>query len=200
MTLPNWKPEDYYIDFESFRYTGNIVDAPIVFKVISVIKYLSEQIFPDAILAIQNGGELSGLLLVFSTIEYLTGYYSGKNSQEKFFVSFMERYFPSQYKNFTQEIFRQLRCGLIHNLTIINPWNSSDIQFILEKYSKLHLQKAENKIVFSTMHFLEDTRRATYMYQYDLIMKQEENKDLINNFNRRFNKKDGAASTMIKTD
>ncbi len=38
------------------------------------------------------------------------------------------------------------------------------------------------------------------MYLYDLIMKPTENVDLVKNFHKRFNKQDGAASMMIKTD
>jgi len=38
------------------------------------------------------------------------------------------------------------------------------------------------------------------MYLYDLIMKADENQDLIKLFEQRFNKQNGAASVMVKSD
>jgi hypothetical protein len=55
-------------------------------------------------------------------------------------------------------------------------------------------------VIFSISHFIEDARRATIMYSYDLIMKPIENADLVKNFHKRFNKQNGLVSMMAKTD
>lgn len=200
MTLPDWIPDNYLLDFEPQSYTGFIVKAPLVFKAIWINKYLHEDIFPDAINAVVNGSELSGLLLGFSIVDYLAGYFSGKCSQAKDVIRFMNKYFPKQYKPYSKIIYNHLRSGLVHNLALQNPWVGINPPFILEKQSELHLQIKDNMVVFSIYHFIEDTRRAEIMYIYDIIMKPNENQDMITNFQKRFNKQEGAASMMMKTD
>jgi hypothetical protein len=200
MTLPNWKAEDYFVEFEDVYFEGFIVEAPLVVKVSRTMQYLHEIIIPDAIKAVIGGGELSGLLLGFSIVEYLAGYFSGRSSKSKEFISFVNRYFPISYKPYVKDIYNHLRSGLVHNLSLQNPWIKADTQFIIERQSDNHLLKINGKIVFSIFHFIEDARRAEIMYRYDLIMKPDENQELIKNFHRRFNKQDGAASAMTKID
>ncbi len=200
MTLPDWKAEDYLFDFEDITFTGDIVNAPLEMKTGWIMRYLREVVFPDAIKAVVNGGELSGLLLGFSIVDYLAGYFVGNRSQAKDFIAFLSRYFPEQYKPNAKDIYDHLRCGLVHNLTLQNPWIPVRTPFVIEKQSEFHLQTKNNKVVFSIHHFIEDTRRAEIMYLYDLIMKPTENADLVKNFHKRFNKQDGAASMMAKTD
>jgi hypothetical protein len=198
MTLKNWNPEDYRFDYEPVYYQGEIVKAPLIHKAIEVYKYLLGFIIPDAAKAFKSGGELSCLLTTFCIVDYLTGYYSGKQSTEKTFTSFVEKYFPQEYQ-FMSEALYQLRCGLVHNLVFFNPWKPSVDSLIIEENSPSHLQVVKGKFVFSILHFLEDTRRATIMYFYDLIMHSDENLALVNNFHKRFNRKNGAASVMLKT-
>jgi hypothetical protein len=200
MTLVDWNPKDYYVDFEPVHYEGPIVKAPFVMKAGWIIRYLHEVIFPDALKAITNGGELAGLLLSFSIVDYLAGYFAGKQSQSKDFVAFLNRYFPVQYQPYLKDIYDHLRSGLVHNLTLQNPWIPSSTSFVIEKKSDLHLQSKDGKIVFSILHFIEDIRRAQVMYLYDLIMKADENSDLVMKFEKRFNKQDGITSMMAKTD
>jgi hypothetical protein len=171
VTLPNWKAEDHYVAFEDITYTGPVVDAPLEMKTGWIMKYLHEVIFPDAMKAIVNGSELAGLLLGFSIVDYLAGYFAGKSSQAKDFVAFLNRYFPEQYKPYAEDIYHHLRSGLVHDLTLQNPWTQSKTTFAVEKQSHDHLQKRNGNIVFSMYHFIEDTRRAEIMYLYDLIMK-----------------------------
>jgi hypothetical protein len=200
MTLPDWKAEDYFVNFEDITFTGRIVDAPLEMKTSLVLRYLHEVIFPDAIKSIANGGELAGLLLVFSIVDYLAGYFVGNKSGSKDFIAFVEKYFPEQYKPYVKSVYDHLRSGLVHNLTLQNPWMPTSTPFIIEKQSSFHLQMRENKVVFSIAHFLEDTRRAAIMYLYELTMKPLENADLVKKFHKRFNKQDGATSMMVKTD
>ena len=200
MTLPDWNVDDYLVSFDDIHFSGYVVDAPLRMKVGWVLRYLHDVIFPDAIRAIVNGGELSGLLLGFSIVEYLSGYYAGKQSQKKDFIAFVKVYFPEQYFPYIDDIYVHLRNGLVHNLTIKNPWQNSPINFILEKESPLHLVSKEEKIVFSSQHFIEDTRRAMVMFFYDLSMNADDNPELVSNFNKRFNKQNGASSMMIEVD
>lgn len=200
MTLPNWKAEDYFVNFDDIHFSGPIVNAPLEMKIGWITKFLHDIIFPDAIRAVANGGELSGLLLGFSVVDYLAGYFAGKNSRAKDFVSFLDQYFPDQYKPYAKDIYHHLRSGLVHNLTLQNPWFQSDTPFSVDKKSANHLQTIDGRVMFSIYHFVEDARRAAIMYFHDLIMKPNENKDLIRKFHKRFNKQDGAASMMVRTD
>lgn len=200
MTLPEWNPDNYLVDFEDIHYSGPIVDAPLAMKTGLIMRYLHDDIFPQAIKAVLNGCDVAGLILGFSIVDYLSGYFSGKNSQAKDFISFLNRYFPEQYKPYSENIYHHLRSGLVHNLVLQNPWVQADIPFTIDVQSEFHLQIKDNKAMFSIFHFVEDTRRAEIMYFYDLIMKPHENEDLIKNFHKRFNKQDGAASMMLKTD
>jgi hypothetical protein len=200
MTLPDWKAEDYLVDFEDIYFEGSVVNAPIEVKTSWIMKYLHDIIFPDAIKAVANGGELSGLLLGFSIVDYLAGYFSGKSSRAKDFVLFMNRYFPDQYKPYAEDIYHHLRSGLVHNLTLQNPWFQSNAPFSIDKKTDNHLKSVNEKVMFSIYHFIEDARRAAIMYFHNLIMHPGENEALIQNFHKRFNKQDGAASMMLKTD
>lgn len=200
MTLPNWNADDYLVDFEDITYTGPIVNAPLEMKAGWIMKYLHDVIFPDTIKAIVNGSELSGLLLGFSIVDYLAGYFAGRKSQAKDFVAFLNRYFPEQYKQYAKDIYHHLRSGLVHNLALQNPWVQTDTLFLIEKRSESHLNKVNGRTMFSIYHFIEDTRRAEIMYLYDLIMRASENQELINNFHKRFNKQNGSASMMVKTN
>jgi hypothetical protein len=200
MTLPDWKAEDYFVKFEDTYFEGLIVKAPLVVKTSWIMRYLHKIIFPDAMKALMSGGELSSLLLGFSIVDYLAGYFAGKSSQAKDFITFLNRYFPKQYEPYANDIYHHIRSGLVHNLTLQNPWIQSNTPFIIERRSDDHLLSVNSKVVFSIYHFIEDTRRAEIMYLYDLIMKPDENQGLIRNFHRRFNKQDGVASMMVKTD
>lgn len=200
MTLPDWKAEDYYVDFEPIYYEGPIIHAPLIRKVGWVLQYLGDIVFPDAIRAVVNGGELSGLLLGFSIVDYLAGYFAGKKAQSKEFRDFLNRYFPEQYKPYIEEIYNHIRSGLVHNLVLQNPWMKTNTLFTVDKRSELHLQITDDKVMFSIYHFIEDTRRAEMMYFYDLVMKPDENEGLVRNFHIRFNKQDGATSMMVKTE
>lgn len=200
MTLPDWNPEDYFVEFDPVNYSGPVVDAPIEMKLGWIMKYLHDDIFPDAIKAVLNGGEIAGLLLGFSIVDYVTGYFVGQKSAGRDFKAFLKRYFPPQYGPYVGSIYVNLRNGLVHNLTLQNPWEPTSDLFTIERDSPLHLQNSDGKVIFSIRHFLQDATRAFFMYSHDLIAKGSENRDLVANFHRRFNQKGGAASMMRKTD
>jgi hypothetical protein len=200
VTLPDWRAENYFVEFDPIEYSGPVVDAPIEMKIGWIMKYLYNDIFPDAIKAVVNGGEIAGLLLGFAIVDYVTGYFVGRASTRRDFIAFLNRYFPPQYAANADSIYDNLRSGLVHNLTLQNPWKPSSASFTIERESQLHMQSTDGKVVFSIRHFLQDTDRAFFMFCHDLIMKPTENEALVANFHRRFNRKGGAASMMRKTD
>lgn len=200
MTLPDWKDENYHVNFEPFTYTGSLVDARIELKTLKIRRYLLDTVIPDAKRAILVGSELSGLLLVFSTVDYLTGFYCGKKTTKNDIVSYMKNYFPSQYKPFLNDIYEHIRCGLVHNLVLSNPWFDNSFSFELFKKSKNHLQIRDGFFIFSMTTFLEDTSRAAKMYLYDVVSNKDKNSSIRKKFDKRFNKKNAAAAYLEKTD
>lgn len=200
MTLPDWDSSKYLVDFEDIRFSGNLVETPFIGKVVRVGQYLHDIVFPDMGRALNGGGELSSLLMMFALVEYLSGYYAGGQSRKQHFVSFSTRYLPGKYKPYLDAIYDQLRNGLVHNLTILNPWKASEVQFAIEKDSPLHLEIFNEKVVFSIRHFGLDLTRAWTEYGHDLIMRPTENKELVFNFEKRFNKNDGQSLGLVKTE
>lgn len=200
MTLHNWNSKDYEVDFPDIVITEGtrIVDVPLPRKVGYLIEYLLGKILPDAQKATINGFGLAGLFIALATIDYLAGYYVGRGTTGYDYKEFMRRYFPQKYHPYLDIIYIQLRCGLLHNLVTLNPWkgtNQKDI--LLQERSSLHLIELGEKISFSIPIFIEDTRRALIIYQYDLIMHSELNYELVSNFEKRFNMLDGKSAVMV---
>jgi len=200
MTLQNWNSKDWMVDFPDIYFEGEIIKAPVIWKIGQVTKYILGNIIPDAIKALKNGGELSSLLLSLALIDYMAGYFVGKGTGEKAYIDFMRRYFPQKYHSYLQSIYGQLRCGILHNLVTHNPhYKGERLRYIISGVSQDHLERRENnQVIFSIPIFIEDTRRAYIMYSYDMVMKAKDNPELIANFNHRYNKLDGESSTMVK--
>jgi hypothetical protein len=197
MTLDNWNPNDYIVDFPDINYSGEIVNAPVIWKIGQITKYIYV-VLHDAINAIANGSELSGLVLGLSTLDYLAGYYAGKKTAAKDFKNYMKKYFPDKYIPFINSIYDQLRCGLLHNLVANNPWTENPFRFEINRSVNDHLiERADGIAIFSVRIFLEDLRRSFVIYSYELIMKPEENIELIANFEKRYNRLNGLGSVMI---
>ena len=198
MLIPDYDPDKYKFEFEDIYYEGYLVNAPIIWKVGRIAKYLHDHVFPDAKRAVAVGSELSSLLLAFSIVEYLAGFYAGKQSNKYHFMSFLGAFFPSEYAPYSSAIYDHLRNGLVHNLTLLNPWIPTNFEFIIEADSDLHLKNKDGKVVFSIKHFIKDVAFAHGMHSYLLVMRPKEYPHLIKNFERRFNRKSGLSSTMVK--
>ncbi len=200
MTIQNWNPDDFKLDFPTFVTPPNtqLKDLPFIHKVHYLFEYVLERLIPEALIAILHGASLGGLFIALATIDYLAGFFVGKETKPNDYQSFMYRYFPDIYLPYLKTIYSQIRCGLMHNLVAISPWKGSNqIRFSIQERSLLHLVEFDGKLSFSIPVFIEDTRRAFIEYQYDLIMKPRENKDLVDNFNKRFNKVNGRAAVMV---
>jgi len=200
MTNQIWNPNDYEFDFDDVpTYEGELTQMPIHHKMEKVRSYLIIDVLGDMEKAQSVGAELSAILLGLAAIDYLAGFFVGRQSKRDDYISFMSRYFPSQYQQFLDAVYDQLRSGLMHNLVATNPWKPRAYSFTIQKHSQRHLQTdKEGKIIFSVGHLRVDLFRAWRMYAYDLIMKPDENENEIRNFNRRFNKLDGVGAFMVQ--
>lgn len=199
MTIPNWDPKDYEVVFDDFKIPPNtpLVEIPFIGKVSNILDYLLCGVLPDALKPSFYGNNLGGLFVTLASIDYLAGYYVGRETHSKDYKAFMRRYFPDIYYPYLDAIYSQIRCGLMHNLVALDPWNGNNqVSFIIQDRSSIHLVEIEGRISFSIPIFIMDTARAFVMYQYDLIMKQTENEILIKNFEKRFNRFNGRASVM----
>ena len=199
MIIPDYQPEKYPFAFEDIRFKGFLVDGPIIWKVGRVMQYLHDSVFPEANRSVSLGLDLSSLLLCFSTVEYLSGFYAGHQSKAADFKIFLRDFFPDKYLPFADSIYGQLRNGLVHNLTLLNPWLTSNHEFIIENNSDDHLRERAGKIVFSIKHFLHDIMLAHGLHSYLIVMRPNEYPEMLENFENRFNRKNGISSTMVKT-
>ncbi|MBI4732987.1 MAG: hypothetical protein HY781_12835 [Chloroflexi bacterium] len=200
MTNPYWNPDDYKFTFpDEPAVEGDIVNFSIIQKIEKIRIFLLQTIFVEARNCLHADSELAALLLAIASVEYLAGYYVGKQSQRNDFISFLTAYFPDQYAPYYDAIYDQLRCGLVHNLNVMNPWKKNGIDFLIHPNSPNHLKlNDEGKLIFSITLFLEDIRRAFWMYIHDVVEKQGENQELVENFIKRFNRVDGRGALMIK--
>ncbi len=131
-------------------------------------------------------------------IDYLAGYYVGRETNSHDYKLFMQTYFPYCYRPFLDIIYSQIRCGLMHNLVAFSPWKSDNqMSFVIQDKSQLHLVEIEEKMSFSIPIFVEDTRRSFIIYQHDLIMNSTKEPRLAENFDKRFKRINGKASAMV---
>ena len=200
MTNRQWNLEDYQLDFPDVVVNdGPVTATPVESKVFRVVQYLITDILPQVNRCLNADAEIAGLILTLAAVDYMAGYYVGRQSTSADFKAFVEQYFPMEYRPFKDPLYDQIRSGLMHNLVILNPWRDQGVQFKVHPNSPDHLiEDSDGNLVFSVAYFLEDTKRALVMYQYDLIMKRDLFPDLVRNFHKRFNRLDGRAALMTK--
>lgn len=200
MTNQEWDPNEYLFEFEDVpRFEGELVEMPIHHKVEKVRHYLIDEVLGEMENCIALGAELAAVLLGLAAVDYLAGFYVGKQSKKGDYVDFMRRYFPSNYHRRLDDIYDQLRSGLMHNLVAANPWKPQTPAFLIHLSSDDHLEvNTDGKVVFSVSHFRIDIFRAWRMHAHGLIMKPLENENLIANFNKRFNKLNGIGAFMVR--
>ena len=200
MTDQNWDTDDYKFKFEDVpAYEGELTQMPIHHKMDKVRQYLVHHVLPDMERAEAARAELSAILLGLAAVDYLAGFYVGRQSKRYDYIAFMKRYFPSEYESILEDIYDQLRSGLMHNLVATNPWKPTSTSFSIHKHSEQHLETNQaGRVIFSVGHLRVDIFRAWRMYAYDLIMKPGDNQQEIRSFNRRFNKLDGVGAFMVQ--
>lgn len=203
MTIGDWNPDNFKISFPPIKHTGSVVSAPTPWKVANISYYLQNTVIRDAKNAVINGSKLSGLVLIISIVDYLASFYKGQKTTPQDYIDFLNDFFPGKYKPFSESIYYQLRCGLLHNLVSTNPFprnvNINKYDYCIVPESSDHLELSKNgKTIFSVNHFLTDISRAAHEYFFRLIIKSTDNDLLINNFKKRFRKLNGAGAIMYE--
>jgi hypothetical protein len=201
MTDKNWNLEEWFVDYPAPPpYSGPIVDMPIPGKIQKVTEFLLGEVTKEALRCLNVQAELASLLLCLAAVDYMAGFFVGKQTGRNDFIAFMDEYFPPKYTSFSGIIYDQLRCGLMHNLVAVNPWKKkSSFAFRIHPNSEIHLEKiSDEETLFSVRIFLEDVKRAWVMYAHDVVMKGDRFPEIVNKFNRRFNNIGGRGALMMR--
>lgn len=195
---PEWNPSDYVFAFPESSFPGGpLVEMPLIHKVNKVREYLAE-VLGGSGRCITIGAEIPATLAGLAVVDYLAGFYAGKQSQSTDYIAFMDRYFPDRYRPHLRAVYTNLRCGLMHNLVAANPWQGQHPPFLLVGNCEPHMAIEGDRIVYCVLQFLEDVRRAWIKYAHDLILRSDDNPLLVKHFERRFNKLCGIGAFMVK--
>jgi hypothetical protein len=182
--------------FTDSYYEGPIADAPLVHKIRPVTQYVFE-VLAECRRSLAAGAEIPAALTSLAVVDYLAGFYAGRETQRSDYEDFLWRFFP-EYRPFTGRIYQDLRCGLLHNLVTVNPWRGDGQETVLlTKDSADHLNVTDGKLVWSIRTFIEHIGRALLIYQHHLIMNTE-NAESVRRFHARFNRLGGAGASMEK--
>ena len=195
---PTWDPNDYMFDFPTIHYTGEIVDAPLPLKVSKVIQHVNA-VAAEAEACIGAGAELSPLLAGLASVDYLAGFKAGRRTNARDYTAFLAEYFPEVYHPVREWIYTDLRCGLMHNLVAVNPWQGEPRDYRIASLEGDHLSDFGGPLVFRVDMFWEDIWRACRMYSYQLVMRPDSEPNLVTNFHKRFDRLSGAAALMENT-
>lgn len=110
----------------------------------------------------------------------------------------MREYFLSRYVPLLDRIYRDLRCGLFHNLVSVSPWRGSGRSFLIVGDCQNHLAIEPNRDVFCVLAFLEDARRAWIIYRHNLLTNGNSDTSTVRRFNDKFDRLAGAGAFMVK--
>jgi hypothetical protein len=195
---PNWNVDDYLLNFPDIAWPGGeLVEMPLELKVKKVGEHVAN-VLREGSQCLAIGAELGASMLGLAVVDYMAGFRHGTKSTGADFREFLEEYFPSLYTEHAAWIYEHLRCGLMHNLTAINPWQPCATQFRITGKGDLHLERSDGTLVFQAQVFLIDVYRAWVMYQHHLVMRADRNGEEVRAFCRRFDRLGGVASIMAK--
>ena len=195
---PNWNVDDYLLDFPDITWPGGeLVEMPLELKVKEVGEHVAN-VLREASQCLSIGAELGASMLGLAAVDYMAGFRHGRKSTGTDFKRFLEEYFPPLYKGHSAWIYEHLRCGLMHNLTAINPWQPDGARFRITGEGDVHLEAADGALVFQVRVFSIDVYRAWVMYQHHLVMWADRKAEEVRAFCRRFDRLGGLASIMAK--
>jgi len=195
--MDDWKPEDYFVSFESSYYEGPLIDAPLVHKAYKAGNYLAT-VLKACRRCLTVDAEIPAVIAALAAVDYMAGFHAGRESKRPDYVDFMARYFSDAYGPFLERIYSDLRCGLVHNLVAVNPWRPSLGSFLLVTDVPNHLAVEGDRVVWSIRTFLEHVYRAWVMYSHHLIMGAPANAQAVKHFHARFNRLAGMGALMEK--
>ena len=195
---PEWNPDDFRFSFPDVYFLGGpLVEMPLVMKADKVRRYVGAVLTSSAN-SLAVGGEIPATLAGLATIDYLAGYCAGRQSQARDYKAYMTRYFPTRYQPHLDSFYTSLRCGLMHNLVAVSPWQPGHPHFLIVGNCESHMVVEDRRIVFCVVRFLEDVRRSWIRFSFDLIQKPVECADLRANFERRFDRLCGSGAFMVQ--
>ncbi len=192
-----WDPARYEFSFPAVRYEGLLAAAPVPFKVWKVAQFLST-VLREATSCLAAGAELPPLLTGLAAVDYIAGFYVGRQTTRKDYIAFVERFLPGRYQPHLDAIYRDLRCGLMHNLVVGSPWKPEGAAFLIVRDRADHLAVVDDRTVFSVLTFLEDVRRAWWKYAYHIVMLPDAEPLLQTRFAGRFNRLGGTKAIMVQ--
>ena len=126
--------------------------------------------------SIKGEAKTAGFILISCAIDFLATLYKGTKSNGKVYSRFIDAFFEDKDVYEGRELYRCLRCGLVHNYTI------HDSKYILTHgHPHLHGQEHEGKTILNLENFFEDLVKAKQKYLAVLKARQ----DLQENVKRR---------------
>ncbi len=195
---PNWNVEDYLLEFPDIVWPGGeLVEMPLELKVRKVGEHVAS-VLREASQCLGVDAELGAAMLGLAVVDYMAGFRHGRKSTGADFRGFLGEYFPPVYREHGVWIYEHLRCGLMHNLTAINPWQANTTRFHITGKGEFHLTVTDGALVFQIHVFLIDVYRAWVMYQHHLVMQADRDGESVRAFCRRFDRLGGIASMMAK--
>jgi hypothetical protein len=201
MTVKEWNLNDYPFNFpDEPPYKGPLVNMSLIRKVDKLMTFTGT-VYREMCDCYRGNAEIAIMLVALAEVDYFAGFFVGGKTKGKDYKDILSsKYFPPDYTPYIEDIYTQLRCGLLHNLVMVNPWIREGIKFKITIASTEHLHKDnEERIIFNPMTFATDIYRAFIMYANDLIQRTNEYPELVKNFERRFNRLDGRGAFMEKT-
>jgi hypothetical protein len=97
----------------------------------------------------------------------------------KHFKDFIKDYFHQDYKPLAEDLYKFLRCKLVHNYSILGEIKITD------GYSREHLVKQSNGETYINMYrFIDDLRDAFYRFERDIRFVQNIRQLAIDHYNR----------------
>jgi hypothetical protein len=196
--LKPFRLEDYLVDFPDSYYEGPVADAPLVHKVCWVCQYTFEAL-KSARRSLIADAEIPAIIASLAIVDYLAGFHAGRVTKSDDYKAFLREYFPDAYAPFIDRIYSDLRCGLLHNLVAVNPWQPvAGAHFHLIPEAPDHLATRDGMIAWSSMTFLGHIGEALVRFQHHLIMDTPANAAAIARFHKRFDCLGGAAALMRK--
>lgn len=125
-------------------------------KILNKVRYaLVNWDFGDINRAAHGGAKLGVFILGSCYIDHLACLYSGRDSSENIYVTFVNRFLP-QYTG--RDLYKSMRCKLVHNYT-----EGGKYSFIHNRYD-LHLKFINNTTLINLRSFINDLKKARDNY------------------------------------
>lgn len=90
-------------------------------QIILVVEGVFDRWIIEGIRAVSKSSGVSlAFVLIACAIDYLAGFWAGKDANKKDYINFLSANYEFSAKYSPKDIYESLRCGLVHNFTIHN--------------------------------------------------------------------------------